>query len=188
MKTTISIMVILVAAITALIYGGFIDISSFSKLPPETPSVAVDFSTCVAAGNPVMESYPRQCRDAAGNLFVEFIGNEIEKLDSIRLSTPRPNEVISSPLHISGEARGTWFFEASFPIILTDWDGVIIAEWYAQAGEDWMTEDFVPFTSTLEFTVPEDTPYKRGTLILRKDNPSGLPEHDDALEIPVRFE
>lgn len=46
-----------------------------------------------------------------------------------------------------------------------------------------MTEEFVPFTATLRFTSPGG----HGTLILRKDNPSGLPEHDDALVIPVRF-
>lgn len=31
------------------------------------------FEECVAAGNPVMESYPRQCRSAGGGLFVEDI-------------------------------------------------------------------------------------------------------------------
>lgn len=32
-----------------------------------------DFATCVGMGNPVMESYPRQCRDSQGNLFIEEI-------------------------------------------------------------------------------------------------------------------
>ena len=32
-----------------------------------------NFEECAAAGFPVMESYPRQCRDAEGNLFVEDI-------------------------------------------------------------------------------------------------------------------
>lgn len=31
------------------------------------------FEQCVAEGNPVMESYPRQCRSQAGDLFVEEI-------------------------------------------------------------------------------------------------------------------
>ena len=105
------------------------------------------------------------------------------KRDLIVLDTPLPQAHVTSPLSISGKARGTWFFEGSFPIILTDWDGKIIAEGYATAKTDWMTEEFVPFTATLEFTTTSD----RGTLILQKDNPSGLPEHDDALEIPVYF-
>jgi len=38
----------------------------------ETPSID-SFEECAAAGNPVMESYPRQCRTADGKHFVEII-------------------------------------------------------------------------------------------------------------------
>ncbi|MEK9186222.1 MAG: Gmad2 immunoglobulin-like domain-containing protein [Patescibacteria group bacterium] len=118
------------------------------------------------------------------------------KEDLIRVFSPRANEKVSSPLLISGEARGYWFFEASFPVVLVDWDGRIIAQHYAQAKGDpatgeinWMTENFVPFEAVLEFEKPEFIGdfSKRGALILQKDNPSGLPEHDDALEVPIIF-
>ena len=142
------------------------------------------FEECVAAGNPVMESYPRQCR-AGEETFIESIGNELEKTDLIRIDTPRPNQTISSPLTITGEARGNWFFEASFPVVLTDWDGKIIAQGIAQAKGEWMTTDFVPFEATLTFAVDTNAYSDKGSLILRKDNPSGLPQYDDALEIPV---
>jgi len=143
-----------------------------------------NFNECVASGNPVMESYPRQCR-ANGENFVEGIGNELEKTDLIRLDNPRPNQEITSPLAIKGQARGTWFFEGSFPVVLVNWDGLIIAEGQAKASSDWMTEDFVPFTAELSFVKPD---YKNnGSLILQKDNPSGLPANDDALEIPIIF-
>lgn len=36
-------------------------------------SFITDFEGCVGAGNPIMESYPRQCRTEDGNLFVEKI-------------------------------------------------------------------------------------------------------------------
>ncbi len=108
------------------------------------------------------------------------------KSDLITLVTPTPYVRIDSPLTITGMARGYWFFEASFPIVLTDWDGLIVAEGYATANGEWMTEDFVPFTATLTFTKPAFD--ERGTLILKKDNPSGLPENDNALEIPIRFQ
>ncbi|MCX6780019.1 MAG: hypothetical protein NT034_02455 [Candidatus Magasanikbacteria bacterium] len=114
-------------------------------------------------------------------------GNEQAKIDLIRIQTPRPNEVVQSPLTITGQARGTWFFEGSFPVVLTDWDGLIIAQGTATAKGDWMTTEFVPFTATLIFTVDKDVYSNKGTLILRKDNPSGLPQNDDALEIPVVF-
>ncbi len=161
------------------------------KKTKETGRVLSDvsnFSECVAEGNPVMESYPRQCRSQSGQLFIEYVGNGNELSDLIRLNNPRPNETISSPLTITGEARGNWFFEATFPVVLTNWDGLIIAEGYATAEEEWMTTEFVPFSANLTFSLPEDIYSNQGTLILKKDNPSGLPEHDASLEIPVILE
>ncbi|MBI1998737.1 MAG: peptidylprolyl isomerase [Parcubacteria group bacterium] len=151
-----------------------------------------NFEECAQVGNPIMESYPRQCRTADGKTFAEEIGNILEKADLIRLDSPQPNEAIGSPLIVRGSARGNWFFEASFPLILTDWDGKIIAESFAQAKSDpatgevnWMTSEFVPFEGTLIFETPSYG--ERGALILKKDNPSGLPENDDALEVPIMF-
>ncbi|MBL7053145.1 MAG: hypothetical protein ISS02_00570 [Candidatus Portnoybacteria bacterium] len=144
------------------------------------------FFDCLEAGYPIMESYPRQCRISNDKLFVENIGNELEKMDLIRIDNPRPNQVIGSPLIIEGEAKGSWFFEGDFPVILTNWDGLIIAEGYATAQSDWMTDEFVRFKAEIEFEKPGL--YNRGSLILRKDNPSGLAENDDALEIPIFFD
>ena len=111
--------------------------------------------------------------------------NPSPKPEAIEVAFPKPNNEIVSPLTVTGQARGTWFFEASFPVVLTDWDGKIIASGIATAKEDWMTENFVPFEATLTFTKPA---YKNnGFLILKKDNPSGLPEFDQAYEIPISF-
>ncbi|MBI2063276.1 MAG: tryptophan-rich sensory protein [Candidatus Yanofskybacteria bacterium] len=112
------------------------------------------------------------------------------KEDLIKVENVKANDTVSSPLTVKGQARGIWFFEASFPIVLTDWDGRIISEGYAMAKKDWMTEDFVPFEGVIEFKKPEYIGdfSRRGALILRKDNPSGLPEYDDAIEIPILFE
>jgi len=107
------------------------------------------------------------------------------KRDLIVLESPQPLDSLTFPLTVQGKARGYWFFEASFPLVLTDSDGLIIAEGYATAQSDWMTEDFVTFEGVLEFTTPKHD--DRGILILKKANASGLPEHDDALEIPVVF-
>lgn len=112
-------------------------------------------------------------------------GNAAQKADLIRLDTPQPNSTVSSPLTVRGEARGNWYFEASFPVFLVDWDGRILAQGIAQAQGDWMTEEFVPFEATLIFVADPNAYSNRGALILRKDNPSGLPQYDDALEIPV---
>lgn len=117
--------------------------------------------------------------------FPEAVDEANKMRDKIRVSFPQVSDRISSPLVVTGEARGTWFFEASFPVTLTNWDGLIIAEGYAQAEGEWMTEDFVPFKATLNFTKPSYG--ERGFLILQKDNPSGLPQNDAALEIPIYF-
>lgn len=167
--------------------------SDVVSVPTTTPSVVVsNFEECARVVGVVMESYPRQCRYRE-QTFVEEVGGVVEKMDIIQLTTPQPNEVISTPLVVRGQARGNWFFEGSFPVTLTNWDGLIIAEGVAQAqvdpsdtsGQGWMTTEFVPFSVTLTFEYP--TVYDRGSLILKKENPSGLPENDDALEIPVKF-
>lgn len=144
----------------------------------------LDFIGCQAAGYPVQESYPRQCRTPDGRILIEDIGNEFEKRELIRAANPRPNQKISSPLIIRGEARGTWFFEASFPVKLLDGDGNLIATAIAQAQGDWMTADFVPFQAVLEFRKELSG---RGKILLIKDNPSGLPQNDDQLVVPVVF-
>ncbi|MBI5913361.1 PQQ-dependent sugar dehydrogenase [Candidatus Azambacteria bacterium] len=107
------------------------------------------------------------------------------KADLIRVVAPGPGEAITSPITVKGEARGYWFFEASFPVKLFDGNGREIAVGIAQAEKEWMTTDFVPFSATLTFTKPSTA---AGTLVFEKDNPSGLPEHADALRIPVVFE
>ncbi|GEM_PF-884291 len=143
-----------------------------------------NFDECVAAGNPVMESYPARCKTADGKTFAEDIGNEMELTDLIIIYSPRPNAKIASPLTISGKARGSWFFEADFPVKLLDAAGNIIASGIAVTQSEWMTQDFVEFLVTLEFEIP---PTASGKLILEKDNPSGLPEHDNQLIVPIKF-
>lgn len=138
------------------------------------------FEKCAAAGNPIMESYPRQCA-AGGKTFTEIIsvGN-----DKIKVEAPLSGALVKSPLKIKGQARGTWYFEASFPVKLLDGSGREIAVVPAQAQGEWMTENWVPFEAMLEFAAPET---ELGLLILEKDNPSGLPENADSISLPVRF-
>lgn len=144
------------------------------------------FLECVAQGNPAAESYPRQCTSPAGSHFVEDIGNALEKVDLVQAISPQPNDTISSPLLVEGEARGNWYFEASFPIDIQDSNGTVIGQGYAQAQGEWMTTEFVPFES-VPITFTAQPAGSMGKIILRKDNPSGLPENDDHLEIPVTF-
>lgn len=117
-------------------------------------------------------------------LTVRFVfgGPETEK--NIRVFHPTSGEEIQSSYIVEGEARGNWYFEASFPYRLEDSAGRIIASGAATADGDWMTTNFVPFRFTLNYIAGEA---KDGFLILQKDNPSGLPENDAFIKIPVRF-
>jgi hypothetical protein len=99
----------------------------------------------------------------------------------VHVATPQPNTVVGKTFTISGEAPGQWYFEASFPVQIKDKDGNTRASIPARAQGDWMTTAQVPFTATLtvaDYTGP-------ATLVLLRDNPSGLPENDDALEVPI---
>ncbi|MBI4087139.1 Gmad2 immunoglobulin-like domain-containing protein [Candidatus Kaiserbacteria bacterium] len=81
--------------------------------------------------------------------------------DMIVVDTPKKGESVSSPLTVRGKARGQWYFEGTFPVVVTDWDGKIIGEGYGEAkGGEWMTPEYVPFTGTISFTVPSDTSYR----------------------------
>jgi hypothetical protein len=175
MKKTIfiALIVILLSAFLFIIWKNNKKISAIN-----------DFDACAAAGYPIKESYPEQCRTPDGMSFSRNIGNELEKQNLIQASSPRPNATIKSPITIEGQARGYWFFEASFPIKILDGNGEVLGTGIAQAKSDWMTENFVAFSAEIEFKTPVS---KKGTVILEKDNPSGLPENADQMTIPVNF-
>ncbi|MFH0739657.1 MAG: Gmad2 immunoglobulin-like domain-containing protein [bacterium] len=103
--------------------------------------------------------------------------------DLIKVDSPNPNQVIQSPFTITGQARGGWYFEATFPVALLDLSGNTITSTFAQAQGDWMVENFVPFKSILNFKIATTT--QPAILVLMNDNPSGLPENEKEIRIPV---
>ena len=91
---------------------------------------------------------------------------------------------VTFPFTLTGEARGSWYFEGSFPVRVEDGSGDNVVEHSAQAQGEWMTEDFVPFAAILS---PSGAiPSGEATLVIEKANASGLPEHADAIHIPIR--
>lgn len=61
---------LLLAGVLAVIALVIINMAPRASLPSP---VVTNFEECVAAGNAVMESYPRQCRSKDGRLFIEEI-------------------------------------------------------------------------------------------------------------------
>jgi hypothetical protein len=126
-------------------------------------------------------------KEKPSNNFVGEIGNVTEKSDLIKINNIKANQEITSPVVIKGEARGSWFYESIFPILIVDWNGKIIGQGLASADEELMNDEFVPFSATIEYDKAEISGLyaNRGSLILIKTDMSDSPQNDDALEFPI---
>lgn len=178
-----------------ILIGGVVVVSAgWCYLATYKPTVT-NFEECVKVGYPILPSEKggNYCQTSDGQNFTDNTsttdpGNSQELLmigsyaDKIKIDNLPPGTVITSPLKITGQARGNWFFEASFPIVLKDMYGKELAQTDAHATKDWMSADFVPFEATLNFTTDPNT---KASLVFKKDNPSGLPANDDQLPISV---
>ncbi len=115
----------------------------------------------------------------------------VEAPSEVTVTAPLPNALLATTTTVTGTAPGSWYFEGSFGVALYDGNGTQIAITPTQALSDWMTTSTVPFTATLNFTNPyqigDPETMKVGILELHNDNPSGLPQNDKKLQIPVRF-
>lgn len=100
--------------------------------------------------------------------------------ERVRVSSPLPGATVPRTFTVTGEASA-WYFEASFPLEVLDQNGTRVGVSYATAQGDWMTTDFVPFIG--EITVNNYS--GPATLVLHKDNASGLPEHDESVSFPI---
>ena len=106
-------------------------------------------------------------------------------LENIVIEKPIPNETVAQNFTVEGEARGGWYFEASFPIEVEGADGELLTTAIAQAQGEWMTELFVPFKADVQ--IPS-TYHGPATVTLKKDNPSGMPENDGSVSYPIVIE
>src|SRR3989344_7044338 len=101
--------------------------------------------------------------------------------ERVMLLTPIPGATVERVFAVAGEAPGGWYFDASFPINVVSAEGKMLAELPAQAQSDWMTPEQVPFKALVdvgEYSGP-------AILILKRDNPSDMREHDASVSIPI---
>lgn len=186
MKRALIVVVIVLASLAGALV-------TWLLMRQSAPPTVNSYAECVAAGYPVLETYPEQCRTPDGRTFVNPDATPIgptgeftsEGGTTITLDgwTDAP---AASPLMITGEVPGSWSFEASFSVRLTDEEGNVLVEAPAQLEGDWMTDEMVPFSVTLTFDPPASG--TAGFLVLVKANASGLPENDDSVSIPIVFE
>lgn len=94
-KTGLALILFVIAAL--LVGAYFFSPSSFTDTSTNNPTeqAVTNFEECAEAGNPVMESYPRQCRHE-GVLYIEDIAKDV-------------------PIEARHENRIIYTFETSLP-------------------------------------------------------------------------
>ncbi len=102
----------------------------------------------------------------------------------IIIYTPLKNSIVASPIAVVGEVPGNWSFEASFPVQLKDSSGNVIVQTPAQVLGSWQTDQLVPFSVKLIYSGEQSG---SGTIVLQKDNPSGLASNSDSVIIPIKY-
>lgn len=101
--------------------------------------------------------------------------------DRVVIDAPKSGQTVFKSFTATGKAPGNWYFEASFPIKVVDPQGNVVATGQATALSDWMTTADVPFKADIRI----DSYTGPATLVLMRDNPSGLPANDDSVSVPI---
>ncbi|HUO56180.1 MAG TPA: Gmad2 immunoglobulin-like domain-containing protein [Candidatus Paceibacterota bacterium] len=105
--------------------------------------------------------------------------------EGVIVMQPQENAIVGETFDVSGKAPNTWYYEAVFPIQVRDSDDNLIGSGQAQAQSDWTVASLVPFRATITI---QDNYSGSATLILLKDNPSGLPQNEDELTEPITIQ
>ena len=108
----------------------------------------------------------------------EILGN---KDDLISFSI-FPNSKVQGVVSYQGAVKGGYFFEANILINILDANKNVLKTSNAIAMTDWMTIEPVEFEGNIDFTnLPKGLAY----IEIHNDNPSGLPENDKSVLIPI---
>lgn len=108
----------------------------------------------------------------------------VDSSSGIKVTSPAAGSKITSPIEISGEALGNWFFEGEFAVSLLDSSGKMITDSIVKAQDEWMTEGYVPFLAYMDFP---DQPKGSGYLMFNKNNPSGLASGNAEYKVKISF-
>ncbi len=114
--------------------------------------------------------------------FLEYI--DLNAQAPVTVTEPKRTAEVSSPVTVSGQAPGTWFFEAVLPISLVTAEGDVLIDDIFVTEEEWMTEDLLDFNLQLSFETPESN---YGFIVVEKNDPSDLSHNKAAFYWPVEF-
>ena len=109
---------------------------------------------------------------------VSVLGN---KNDLVSFSIP-VGSAVSGIQTATGVVSGGYFFEGNIIVRILDGSKVVLRSTYGTATMDWMNTGPVSFTTNLDFTGITTGP---SYIEIHNDNPSGLPQYDKSILIPV---
>ena len=181
MKRYYPIIILCVIAIVAIIIR--VSNKSATVVSSESTNIADNPTVSTTPNSPTKGNQVSTTPASVGKMIYEPTSAK----DMIRVDSPLVNATLyaSSPIKVSGQALGRWFFEASFPVLLTDASGKVISTGRATAGSTWMTDSYVSFLGYITYV--KQVSGSHGYVILKKDNPSDLSQNDASVKIPVTF-
>ena len=92
------------------------------------------------------------------------------------------NSSVHGILSFNGVVQGGYFSEGSMPINVLDFNKNLLKNSNVMTKSDWMTSGPVNFEGKIDFS---GLPKGPAFIELKKDNPSGLPEYDKSILIPI---
>ncbi len=93
-----------------------------------------------------------------------------------------PNSAVHGVISYRGIIKNNYFFEGNIRINILNMNKQILKESHATATTDWMTSGPVSFEGVIDLSMlPKGPAYME----IHNDNPSGLPENDKSILIPI---
>ncbi len=126
------------------------------------------FDECVDAGFAVTDALPSRCLDAEGTVHTEYVGNIVEMMDVIRITKPKRNTVVISPVIVEGEVLDAWFLNGTFTATLVDARGAILGTSKVESQPGVRTGGFTRFSTKLDWNTSISKEV-HGTLFLQKN-------------------
>lgn len=111
----------------------------------------------------------------------QILGNKDDLISFSILPGSRVHGILS----YRGVIKGAYFFEANIVINILDKNQKLLKGSNAVATTEWMTAGPVSFEGNIDFT---GLPKGEAFFEIHNDNPSGLPENDKSVLIPIVIE
>ena len=93
-----------------------------------------------------------------------------------------PGQKVSGVVKITGSIKNNYFFEGNILVNILASDKKLLKAGHGTATTPWMTSGPVSFETSLDFSsLPQGIAY----IEIHNDNPSGLPQNDKSILVPV---